>query len=755
MSAIEQARDDEYPIAESGEPSDDFEFRRLKRDIKDGQRARSKWRSEAKRAFAFVASDQWSEEDKRVLDDQQRPSITFNRVAPILNAVCGLEVNNRQTVVYSPREQGDVGINEMITSTGKWIRDECHAEDEESESFRDMAICGEGWTETRMDFDEDPRGVVVEERINPLEMGVNRGAGRKNYIDARMVYRIRQMDPDDVRALLELDEELNDAAIDAKWLDEEITPEDGGTGEKKDYPEKTREFVEGARRGKLKTVTVVQCQYWKREPVNMVATPTDQAVQEMTDDEFAAFKARAEAVGAAGRPIEFEHARVTKKVYYECFIGNQILHTRKIEMGMFQFRAMTAYRDHEKKCFYGMVRDMFDPQMWANKWLSQTMHIMNTNAKGGLLAETDAFQNVRKAERDWSNPTKIVWVKPGALQKNKVKERTPGQLPAGLDGLMMFAISSIRDVTGVNLELLGQADREQAASLEAQRRQSAMTVLAAMFDSLRRYRKLQGKLMLQFIWLLPEGTLVRVVEKGQIKYIPLMKEGKSVEKFDVVIDQAPTSPDQKQFIWAITGQILQMGILPPQAAVELLKYSPYPESVVEEIKKSMGMGAELPPEQLQEKLKQAEGALQMLEQELNKAMEAAKTAEDDRAVEMLKLEIDEYRAATERLKEQWAAKIDVGSMIADGTRAEAAVLGAEVKARQPVAGAVSPRDAAQELPDIGGGAPGPGIGQGADLSGLTQKVDQLAGMIGQLLQGLQPQQQEPLPPPSEPIAPLE
>jgi hypothetical protein len=99
------------------------EFQRLKREINAGQRHRSKWRIEAKRSYNFVSSKQWEEEDERILMAQGRPTITFNRTAPIINAVCGLEVNNRQGVVYLPREMGDVGVNEMYTSAGKWVRE--------------------------------------------------------------------------------------------------------------------------------------------------------------------------------------------------------------------------------------------------------------------------------------------------------------------------------------------------------------------------------------------------------------------------------------------------------------------------------------------------------------------------------------------------------------------------------------------------------------------------------------------------------
>jgi hypothetical protein len=719
------------------------EFNRLKADIVDAERHRSKWRVAAQSWYDMVANHQWDDEDVKLLREQHRPEVSFNRVAPMIKSVCGLEVNNRQSVVYLPRQLGVQGVNEMVTNAGKWVRDECHAEDEESEAFRDLAICGEGWTETRMDFDEDPMGKIVKERIDPLEMGVNKGAFRSNYQDARMIYRIRDIATGDARALLNLTDDpddpnyIEDAALDASgWLDKMNTPEDGGMGNKKDYPDQTRAAVKGSRRGGRKTVRLVQCQYWVREPVHLVATPNDEQPQIMTPEEFAKFKERADAINAnadlgvdpEAPRVEYDATQSVRKCFYECFIGIKIIERRKLKLGMFQFSAMTGERDKKEKCFYGMVKDMMDPQRWANKFFSQTMHHINVNAKGGLLAETDAFQNVRKAERDWADPTKIVWVKPGSIAKNKVKERQSVPLPPGLDQLMMFSISSIRDVTGINLELLGQADREQAASLEEQRRQSAMTILATMFDSLRRYRKLDGKLLLHFIWLLPEGTLFRVVEKGQYQYIPLAKQGLDIEKFDIIIDQAPSSPNQKQMVWGITQQILQMNILPPPAAVELLKYSPYPEVVVQEIRKAMGLDGAMPPAMLQQRLQQAEQALQVLEGELKKALEKSTDKEHDNEIDGLKTIIEDYRAQTERLQAMWNAQISAAGKPGTGEDGSGGTPAVELT--------VSPEN-----------TPSP----------LEEKVDMLAMLMQQILAGMGQSQQptEAVPPPPTEQPPME
>src|SRR6185312_2340339 len=173
--------------------------------------------------------------------------------------------------------------------------------------------------------------------------------------------------------------------------------------------------------------------------------------------------------------------------------------------------------------------------MWAYKWLSQTLHIINTNAKGGILAEEDAFGDVADAEDSWADPSAITWLKAGALSQNKIQPKPQVAFPASIQNLMEFAVSSIRDVSGVNLELLGMVDREQPGILEAQRKQAGLTILAGLFDSLRKYRKEQGRLLLYFITkFMSDGRLVRVVDKGDAKYIPLIHQP-GVAKYDVVV----------------------------------------------------------------------------------------------------------------------------------------------------------------------------------------------------------------------------
>ncbi len=109
------------------------------------------------------------------------------------------------------------------------------------------------------------------------------------------------------------------------------------------------------------------------------------------------------------------------------------------------------------------MRAMKDPQRYANKWLSQTLDMLNRQTKGGWLMEKGAVPDQAAFERSVAKPGSVTWVQDGSLTSGRMKEKALPTLPAGHYQLMEFALLSIRDTSGVNLELLGQQRQEQAA----------------------------------------------------------------------------------------------------------------------------------------------------------------------------------------------------------------------------------------------------------------------------------------------------
>ena len=261
---------------------------------------------------------------------------------------------------------------------------------------------------------------------------------------------------------------------------------------------------------------------------------------------------------------------------------------------------------------------MKDPARWSNKWLSQTMHIMNTTSKGGIAAERGAFfDNDAEGEASWAKQDQVTYLKAGALSgANGAKfiQKPVSQFPQASFELMQFAVNAHRDVSGLNLEMLGmQSGAGQAASLDIQRKQSAMVILQPLFDSLRRYRKEQGRVMLYLIQnYLSDGRLIKIVGPEGAQYVPLVKQQGETGNYDVIADESPTSANQKEATWAFLQQILPVigKMLPPATWLALLKYSPLPTSAQKDITDSIAKEQETAKPDPEAAKAQAELAMQ-------------------------------------------------------------------------------------------------------------------------------------------------
>ncbi len=130
-----------------------------------------------------------------------------------------------------------------------------------------------------------------------------------------------------------------------------------------------------------------------------------------------------------------------------------------------------------------------------NQYLEQVMYILNSQAKGGLMAEQEAFDDERQALENWTRTDTITWVKNGALTGGKIQPKPSAQFPNGFFQLFNESREAITHVTGLSAEFIGTREVNQANVLENTRRQSTLNLLAGLFDNLKLYRCRQGKII--------------------------------------------------------------------------------------------------------------------------------------------------------------------------------------------------------------------------------------------------------------------
>lgn len=613
----------------------------VRRDVDKADKRQQAWRREAQQAFDYVAGDQWSDEDKAVLRAQGRPPVTFNRLGVLIDAICGSQINNRQEMKFLPRTINDQGSADIIQGVVNWARDQADAEDEESEAFRDLAICGMGWAVNRVDYTDDPQGRILKDRVSPLEMRWDPAAKKKNLSDARWKAHIKLLPEDEVEAMwpgatvgmsTSFRKGPGDATVVLPTRDRYEDHEDGNLGD------------DG-------TVEVIEYQWRESE-----------ALWAVSDGGRAVYldKARFEALREAREGKEMPRfVRLARSRWYRAIVcGDNVLERGECpDPEDSTYQCMTGKRDEGAGMWYGLVRGLIDPQQWANKWLSQSIHILNTSAKSGLLVEEGAVTEPRKFEEEYAKAGSVNYVAPGSLSGGRILPKTAPGMPVGFDRLLQFAIMSIPDISGVNREVLGLADREQAGILEAQRKQAAQAVLAPLFDALRLYYKRDGRQIARMVAAyIPADKQIRIIgEDTQEPRLVSTAMLPDVREYDIVVDEAPTSPNQKSEVWqfmAPTLPALMKAGIPPGVWVELLKFSPLPDSAVTHIKELLQQQEQQQQQQAQQpspEMAKIEAQAQADQQRL--AFEAQKS-QQEMAMEERRFELEQQKAAFQLQHEQ-------------------------------------------------------------------------------------------------------
>lgn len=641
-------------------PEDASLFLKLKTWIIEdkGHWVSSGWWQEAKEAYDFVAGHgQWTQAERTALESPDggspRVPITMNMVQTYFHAVAGMEINNRHDTVYLPRGNapGPVKKSELLSAASEFIAKECGAQKRQSRAFQDAVKTGLGFIESRLDYDEDPDGKYIEDRISPLEMLVDCNARDDNLSDARRMTHIKSKIPIvDARAMFP---DAVDEDLDASWI--ELDTGAGGL-----RPEEVRKMKLENSLGPTEqgTVTLVRIQWWEREPYYKIVNPQNpQQTADVSPDQYKQLSARFE----TDTGMKLNGVPLNRRVYKQAWLGSKLL---KVEPAPckdhFSWTVITGAPDENKGVWYGMVRVAKDPQKWLNKWLTNALHMFNTTAKGGLLMEESAVDDIAEFNRTYAQPDIATQVRDGAISGNKVIPKPGAAMVDNQLRLTELAMSFMPRAIGISIEQLGLRDANQAGVLEQMRKQSTMTIMAPMFDGLRQARLAVGKKRLYFIQhYLADGRFIRVLGENGMEYRALLKDEVS-GKYDVEVEEAPTSPDVAEANLRKLGPLFMSAWENQQWDIVaiLLPYMMFPADVTEKMMahyQKMKADPQMQAEQQAQKQIAQQGAVAKVEKDKASAAQGFASAERDQVgalVDLLQAGISVTRERREQINPQ-------------------------------------------------------------------------------------------------------
>lgn len=555
----------------------------IEKSVTDFESGMSEWIEEAWNSFDFIAGRQYTQVEVDQLKSRLRPVVIFNLLEKFVSSISGTEIANEMNVRYYPNAVSRSGPVEVVQEVINTLLDEGN-DVEHSEAFCDALVAGYGWLECYLS-QEDGYYCFKEVRVDPFEMGWDPNAKKRNLIDASFIYNRKYMDRE---------------AVEAEWPDkiEELKLAQTGTAATRYVQLDTSTDYRGIGVRDFRDQYAV-IHFQRRRFVRYLKINAGGKDQEIPEADFDKVKKQFEEMGNV---VEKKGVSV-RHVYSQCYYCRGILLEDEQDINGFSYFCVTGKRDLVKNYFYGVLRNCMDPQRWTNKFFSNLMHTMSTSGQGVFLERSAvAPKDAQNFESDYARPDKIKWLADGAISGNKFKVADQTPMPAGLPQLLDFATNAINNTLGINLEFLGMAGRTQSGPVESSRKRAGLNILAQFFQSKRLQIRLLGKRRLDYLQhYVPKEFVLGVLSDLNKPYYEATQEI-YFEPYFVRVDEAPNSADVKTDVWTIIIELIPylMNVkLPPQFLVTLLKYSPLPTHIVDELFKIVNA----PPSPEEEKAK--------------------------------------------------------------------------------------------------------------------------------------------------------
>jgi hypothetical protein len=238
-----------------------------------------------------------------------------------------------------------------------------------------------------------------------------------------------------------------------------------------------------------------------------------------------------------------------------------------MEIDRYPFAPVWCYWYPEQPYFQykiqGVVRGLRDAQYLYNRRKIIELDILESQANSGYIYNEGALvdpHDIHLAGQGVGIPVK------DGRSIDEVRKIEPGQVPPSMIQLSEILTRELKEISGVNEELLGSAVDDKAGILGMLRQGAGLTTLQFIFDNADFAQKMCGEIFMeaqQRNW--TPGKVERICnEKPADEFYH-----RSFAKYDVVIEEGLYSATQRQMQFAQGLELIKLGVpITPDQLVE-------------------------------------------------------------------------------------------------------------------------------------------------------------------------------------------
>jgi hypothetical protein len=585
--------------------------------------------------------EQWPDAVRRQRERESRPCLTINRLPAFIRQVVNDARQNKPAIHVHPVDsQADPATAEVFNGLIRHVEQSSDAEVAYDTALDFAVTCGFGYFRINTRYAADDgfdQELAIERVANPFSIYGDPNSTAADSADWNTAFVV---------------ENLERAEFLARWpgADTADWSGDGAIGAGSRH--------EGDR--------VAVAEWWRRERVSrtMLALSDGRVVEEAT---YRAERALFEALGVKpiGRPRQVASHKVTQRIVS----GTEVLETvdwpgRFIPIvPVFGEELMVDGRRRLR----GLVRDAKDPQRMFNYWRTASTELVALAPKAPFIGRRGAFEtdSAKWASANTETHAYIEYDGPEPPQRQPFAGAPAGPLQEALN-----AADDMKSIMGLHDASLGARSNETSGRAILARQREGDVSTFHYIDNLSRAIRHAGRILVDLIpKVYATARVVRVLgpdgKAGAAAVAPGGRGGETlravgrihdlgVGRYDLTVRSGPSFTSRRE---EAAGQMIELIRAYPAAAPligDLLARNldwPGADEIAERL------AASLPPTArgASPEIEQARAEQAKLAQALAAARAETAALRQDRAHESRKLEIEAFRAETERMRAQRAA----------------------------------------------------------------------------------------------------